>query len=230
MPVTAKNTTAAESTAAPSRTTEELTVTVTDNVTLPIHIQTVSATADLGTRLDLPTLARKLRHTHYNPRRCSALQLTLRPPTRATILIFASGKLVISQVASSQLAKQASEAVVQLLRKIGTLKSTAAATSSSVEFKVQNMVATTRVPFGIRLEGLNYAHSAFCSYEPEVFPGLIYKSRGVDVVVFVDGKLLLTGAKKASDLCTALTKLYPVLVDFKKTIHTMNPTDARDIS
>lgn len=64
-----------------------------------------------------------------------------------------------------------------------------------------------------------YAHSAFASYEPELFPGLIYRlvSPRVVFLIFVSGKIVITGAKKESDLANALTKLYPVLVEFKKT-------------
>lgn len=84
---------------------------------------------------------------------------------------------------------------------------------------MQNIVGTTDVGFPIRLEGLVYAHSAFASYEPELFPGLIYRLVNPRVVflIFVSGKIVITGAKKESDLSNALTKLYPVLVEFKKT-------------
>ena len=80
-------------------------------------------------------------------------------------------------------------------------------------------VGTADVGFPIRLEGLVYAHSQFASYEPELFPGLIYRLVNPRVVflIFVSGKVVITGAKKESDLSSALTKLYPVLVEFKKT-------------
>ena len=35
-------------------------------------------------------------------------------------------------------------------------------------------------------------------------------------LIFVSGKIVITGAKKEIDLSTALTKLYPVLLEFKK--------------
>ena len=80
-------------------------------------------------------------------------------------------------------------------------------------------VGTADVGFPIRLEGLVYAHSQFASYEPELFPGLVYRLVNPRVVflIFVSGKVVITGAKKESDLSSALTKLYPVLVEFKKT-------------
>jgi len=52
----------------------------------------------------------------------------------------------------------------------------------------------------------------------ELFPGLIYRLVNPRVVflIFVSGKIVITGAKKESDLSMALTKLYPVLLEFKK--------------
>jgi transcription initiation factor TFIID TATA-box-binding protein len=79
-------------------------------------------------------------------------------------------------------------------------------------------VGTADVGFPIRLEGLVYAHSTFASYEPELFPGLIYRLVNPRVVflIFVSGKIVLTGAKTEADLSQAYTKLYPVLVEYRK--------------
>ena len=48
-----------------------------------------------------------------------------------------------------------------------------------------------------RLEGLHYAHGHYSHYEPELFPGLIYRMVEPKVVflVFVSGKIVITGAK-----------------------------------
>jgi hypothetical protein len=58
----------------------------------------------------------------------------------------------------------------------------------------------------------------FCFQLPQLFPGLIYRLVNPRVVflIFVSGKIVITGAKKESDLSMALTKLYPVLLEFKK--------------
>ena len=67
------------------------------------------------------------------------------------------------------------------------------------DFKVQNIVASADVRFPVRLEGLAYSHGFFCSYEPELFPGLIYRMKSPKVVllVFVSGKVVLTGERRA---------------------------------
>ena len=90
--------------------------------------------------------------------------------------------------------------------------------ASFKDFKVQNIVGSADVRFPIRLEGLAYAHGYFCSYEPELFPGLIYRMRSPKVVllIFVSGKVVLTGAKAREDVYAAFDAIYPVLQEFRK--------------
>jgi len=79
-------------------------------------------------------------------------------------------------------------------------------------------VASVDVKFPIRLEGLAIKHFNFSSYEPEVFPGLIYRmlTPKVALLIFVSGKLVLTGAKTRNDIRLAFDKIYPVLKEFQK--------------
>jgi hypothetical protein len=62
-------------------------------------------------------------------------------------------------------------------------------------FRIQNMVATGDCGWPIRLEGLADEHSKFSSYEPELFPGLIYRMEAPRMVllIFVSGKVVVTG-------------------------------------
>jgi transcription initiation factor TFIID TATA-box-binding protein len=50
-------------------------------------------------------------------------------------------------------------------------------------------------------------------YEPEQFPGLIYRMDEPKVVIllFASGKLVCTGAKKEQDVYTAVEKLHVLL-------------------
>lgn len=178
---------------------------------LLIRIQNIASTANLGVRLDLKKIALKCRNTEFNPRRFGAVIMRLREP-RATALIFSSGKMVVTGVKSTHNATLAAKKFAYIVERVGFQP------SDIIDFKVQNIVGTADCGFPIRLEGLVYAHSAFASYEPELFPGLIYRlvSPRVVFLIFVSGKVVITGAKKESDLSTALTKIYPVLVEFKK--------------
>ena len=87
------------------------------------------------------------------------------------------------------------------------------------DFTIQNMVGSCDVRFAIRLEGLVLTHSQFSSYEPELFPGLIYRMVKPKVVllIFVSGKVVLTGAKVRSEIYEAFDNIHPILKNFKKT-------------
>ena len=57
-------------------------------------------------------------------------------------------------------------------------------------------------------------------YEPEQFPGLIYRMEEPKIVIliFTSGKLVITGAKKEEEIYRAATKLQETLEE-KELIH-----------
>lgn len=88
-----------------------------------------------------------------------------------------------------------------------------------LDFKIQNFCATADLRFPIRLESLQMAHGQFASYEPELFPGLIYRMVRPRVVllIFVNGKIVFTGELAricTSTLADALTapRLIPIYI------------------
>ena len=137
--------------------------------------------------------------------------MRLREP-RATALIFASGKICVTGTKNTHNASLAAKKFAIIIEKVGFKP------QPTIDFKVQNIVGTCDVGFPIRLEGLVYAHSTYASYEPELFPGLIYRVIQPRVVflIFVSGKVVVTGAKTEEDMKEAFSKIYPTLVEFQK--------------
>eukprot|EP00510_Aplanochytrium_minuta_P002429 CAMPEP_0184022294 /NCGR_PEP_ID=MMETSP0954-20121128/10518_1 /TAXON_ID=627963 /ORGANISM="Aplanochytrium sp, Strain PBS07" /LENGTH=180 /DNA_ID=CAMNT_0026304637 /DNA_START=182 /DNA_END=721 /DNA_ORIENTATION=+ len=176
---------------------------------IDIKIQNVVATMNIGMRLDLAKISNQTRNAEYNPRRFAAVIMRIREP-KTTALIFASGKVVVTGAKGEDQAKKAAIRFKGILDKLG-FKS-----EGKLEFKVQNIVGSCDCKFPIRLEGLALAHGKFASYEPELFPGLIYRLVHPKIVllIFVSGKIVLTGAKYKTDIVEALEKIYPVLVEF----------------
>eukprot|EP00967_Tisochrysis_lutea_P144169 scaffold268812_cov43-Tisochrysis_lutea.AAC.2 len=84
--------------------------------------------------------------------------------------------------------------------------------------KSEEQVASCDVKFPIRLEGIAYKHSIYTSYEPELFPGLIYRMVRPKIVllIFVSGKVVLTGGRVRNEIYTAFEQIYPVLQEFRK--------------
>jgi transcription initiation factor TFIID TATA-box-binding protein len=82
------------------------------------------------------------------------------------------------------------------------------------EIQIQNIVASASLGGKVDLE-----RSAFSlgrtMYEPEQFPGLIYRMDDPKVVIllFASGKLVCTGAKKEEEVYRAVNKLHSKLED-----------------
>ncbi|KAH9411551.1 transcription factor TFIID [Ordospora pajunii] len=174
-------------------------------------LQNVVATVNLNCKLDLKNIALRARNAEYNPKRFAAVIMRIREP-KTTALIFASGKMVITGAKSEKSSKMAAQRYAKIIHKLGF-------NATFDDFKIQNIVSSCDIKFSIRLEGLAYAHSNYCSYEPELFPGLIYRMVKPKIVllIFVSGKIVLTGAKVRDDIYQAFENIYPVLTQYRKT-------------
>lgn len=173
-------------------------------------LQNVVATVNLNCKLDLKNIALHARNAEYNPKRFAAVIMRIRDP-KTTALIFASGKMVVTGAKSEKASKIASQRYAKIIHKLGF-------NAQFTEFKIQNIVSSCDLKFCIKLESLAYAHSNYCSYEPELFPGLIYRMVKPKIVllIFVSGKIVLTGAKVREDIYQAFENIYPVLTQYRK--------------
>ena len=77
--------------------------------------------------------------------------------------------MVCTGAKSIEFSRHASRKFARIVQKLGYPE------AKFLDFQVQNMVGSVDVKFPIRLEGLVIMHSAFSNYEPEIFPGLIYR-------------------------------------------------------
>jgi len=174
------------------------------------QLQNIVSTVSLGCPLDLKKIALHARNAEYNPKRFAAVIMRIRDP-RTTALIFSSGKMVCTGAKSEEDSRLAARKYARIIQKLGF-------PAKFKEFKIQNMVGSCDVKFPIRLEGLMLTHSQFSSYEPELFPGLIYRmvKPRIVLLIFVSGKVVLTGAKERQDIHEAFDNIHPILKNFKK--------------
>ncbi|GKC11129.1 TATA-box-binding protein [Tanacetum coccineum] len=185
-----------------------------DNVRHPSGIvptlQNIVSTVNLECKLDLKAIALQARNAEYNPKRFAAVIMRIRDP-KTTALIFASGKMVCTGAKSEQSSKLAARKYARIIQKLGF-------PAKFKDFKIQNIVASCDVKFPIRLEGLAFSHGAFSSYEPELFPGLIYRMKQPKITlrIFASGKIVLAGTKVRDETYTAFENIYPVLTEFRK--------------
>ncbi|KAJ3613603.1 hypothetical protein NHX12_019849 [Muraenolepis orangiensis] len=172
--------------------------------------QNIVSTVNLGCPLDLKFIALQARNAEYNPKRFAAVIMRIRDP-RTTALIFSSGKMVCTGAKSEEQSRLAARKYARVVQKLGF-------PARFLDFKIQNMVASCDVCFPIRLEGLVLTHQQFSSYEPELFPGLIYRmvKPRIVLLIFVSGKVVLTGAKERQEIYDAFENIYPILKGFRK--------------
>ncbi|XP_063295519.1 TATA box-binding protein-like 2 [Pelobates fuscus] len=175
------------------------------------QLQNIVSTVNLSCKLDLKKIALHARNAEYNPKRFAAVIMRIREP-RTTALIFSSGKMVCTGAKSEEQSRLAARKYARIVQKLGF-------PARFLDFKIQNMVGSCDVKFPIRLEGLVLTHQQFSSYEPELFPGLIYRmvKPRIVLLIFVSGKVVLTGAKERSEIYEAFENIYPILKSFKKT-------------
>ena len=177
-----------------------------------INIENVVASATLDQDIDLGAVVRRFPSVEYKPEQFPGLVYRLRRPKTAT-LIFSSGKMVCTGAKSERQARMAVMRVIEDLRKEGIL------IVNKPKIKIQNIVASATLNGYIDLEKSTYTLER-TMYEPEQFPGLIYRMDEPKVVIllFASGKLVCTGAKKELEVNEAVEKLQKILEE-KDLIH-----------
>ena len=170
-----------------------------------IRIENVVASATLNQRVDLNAVVKGYPGVEYRPEQFPGLVFRLKRPKTAT-LIFNSGKMVCTGAKSEKEARRAVMKVIKELKKSGII------IIGKPELKIQNIVASASLGGMIDLEKAAY-NLGRTMYEPEQFPGLIYRMDEPKVVIllFASGKLVCTGAKKEEDVFEAVEKLHKKL-------------------
>jgi len=167
-----------------------------------VRIENVVASASLNQRIDLKAVVKSYPGVEYRPEQFPGLVFRLKKPKTAT-LIFNSGKMVCTGAKSEREARGAVMKVIDELKRSGIV------IVGKPDLKIQNIVASANL-YGI----IDLEQAAFTlgktMYEPEQFPGLIYRMNNPKVVIllFASGKLVCTGAKREEDVYIAVEKLH----------------------
>jgi transcription initiation factor TFIID TATA-box-binding protein len=170
-----------------------------------ICIQNIVASAALNQRISLKTIVEKFPHAEYSPKVFPGLVFRLKKPKTAT-LIFETGKMVCTGAKSE---KEAIQAVNKVTKE---LKSHGIPIANKPAINIQNIVASAELNGEIDLENVVYKLKRVM-YEPEQFPGAVYRMDDPKVVflIFSAGKLVCVGAKREQDVYEAVGKLQGLL-------------------
>jgi len=166
-----------------------------------LTVQNIVATTSLGKPVPLTKLARTHSNTEYNPEQFPGLVLRIQKP-KSAVLVFSSGNLVCTGTKSVAQVKLVISAVIRQLRKIGVN------VTGVPKINVQNIVASGTINMNLNLNMLALQLEN-TEYEPEQFPGLVYKMMkpNATFLLFSNGKLVCTGTKNRKQLDEAMKEL-----------------------
>lgn len=170
-----------------------------------IRIENIVATVTLDQGLDLGAIARSIPNVEYDPEEFPGLVLRLDNP-KLTALVFSTGKMVITGAKSTQMLIKGFKRILRLFYKHGIL------ITGKPRVQIQNVVASANLNAEVNLE-IAAEQLDNVMYEPEQFPGLIYKMDDPKVVllIFSSGKMVITGAKSEEEVAQAVKNIYEKL-------------------
>jgi transcription initiation factor TFIID TATA-box-binding protein len=174
-----------------------------------VTIQNVVATGTMNQKVDLNAVVKGCPGAEYRPDQFPGLVFRLKRPKTAT-LIFSSGKMVCTGARSGKESRTAIMKIVKELKKVGII------IIKKPDCKVVNIVASASIGGNVDLEKTVVA-LRHTMYEPEQFPGLIYRmdEPKVVILIFASGNLVVTGAKVEQDVYAAVHKLHGSLDEQK---------------
>jgi len=182
-----------------------------------VKIENVVASGELKHRIDLNALVQAFPEAEYRPKQFPGVIFRLKRPSTA-FLIFESGKIVCVGARSEGEAKRALRRLVQKLRNEGIL------IVGKPEMEIKNVVASASLGGPVDLLQLYESTRDMrgrIMYEPEQFPGLIYRMDYPKAVflIYSNGKAVCVGARKEEDVHRAVLKLRQELEEKKLIYH-----------
>lgn len=175
----------------------------THNMVSTTHIKSVSG------KLDLATIAQSIPNSSYDRKRFAAITIRIDQP-KTTALLFSSGKLVITGAVSKQMAISAIRSVMYMVRDVFECDH-----MYYSQHTIQNIVCNVRVPGlkSVNIKQIHLDHSAFSTYQPTIFPGLILRPDNSPIVllIFKSSRIVVTGARTYKDIIDGFTNILPLL-------------------
>ena len=170
---------------------------------IEIKVQNIVASTTFAEKLDLDVIAQSFEEAEYEPEQFPGLVYRLKNPKTATLL-FKSGKANCTGAKTIEDVRTTIKIIAEKLEKIGVK------IHKNPEIVIQNMVATSDLGGELNLSEVAISLGLEnVEYEPEQFPGLVYriKEPKVAMLLFGSGKIVCAGARKIEDVSLAVEKL-----------------------
>lgn len=173
-----------------------------------IDVKNIVAKLDLGIELDLSYLVTTVPNSSYEPERYPSL--IFRPQGLSTVLVTRSGILLFTGGDSIDNLRDTYRRVSEELKEVGVDD-----TKDTGEIELVNVVSTSEVGSDVDLNYLSISLGLEnTEYEPEQFPGLVYRiEEGPVVLIFSSGKIVVTGGKSTPEIIDAVETIRKLISD-----------------
>lgn len=158
-----------------------------------VEIANAVGSGDVGVELDIAEVETDLPvpFTEYDPENYHGLYVRL-VEDGPLITLYRSGKYIISGCSSFEELHETNHTFLQTIAELDIINP-----SIETDFTVQNVVCTGELQRSVNLNALSIGLGLEAvEYEPEQFPGLIYRPPDFPAVLlaFSNGKVVITGA------------------------------------
>lgn len=175
------------------------------------QIHNIVGTSKIDTNsnsFDLEIISRLLPNCTYDKQKFAAITIRLHDPF-CTVLLFTSGKMVLTGCRSFVECCWASQNVVNILR-LALPQHAFNVTEVTIQNIVGNVDLKLTKSQNINLERMYRDKSVFCTFQKNMFPGLIYRANNCPVVLllFHSGKVVITGGKSVDDIFNGWNMLW----------------------
>jgi len=182
-----------------------------------LKIENIVASGVIAESIDLVEFSQKVENCELNKKRFPGAVYRIADPKirfpgavyriadpKIACLIFSSGKIVLTGIRNSKALTDGLAIVMKSLKEAGIepLKEPKVAITNMVcSYDLGKYINLNKVAVTLNVENVEY--------EPEQFPGLVYRIRDPKIVVliFSSGKIILTGGKNLEDIRKGLDTL-----------------------
>ncbi len=177
-----------------------------------VRIENIVASATLLVVVPLEKIVSKLEGMEYEPEQFPGLVYRMEKP-KAAALIFGSGKIVCTGARSIEDVKTVFKKVVKVIESVKVK------VPKNYKTQVENIVASAKLDARLNLDAIAF-NLENSEYEPEQFPGLVYRMTDPKVafLLFGSGKIVCTGARSIEDVHIAIKKVSKKLKSIKKAL------------
>jgi transcription initiation factor TFIID TATA-box-binding protein len=161
-----------------------------------LKIENIVASGVISGPIDLVKFSENVEHCELNKKRFPGAVFRI-PDPKIACLVFSSGKIVLTGLKNQKALADGLAIIINSLRSVGIepLKEPRVAVTNMVcSYNLGKYININKLSVTLNLENIEY--------EPEQFPGLVYRLKDPKIVVliFSSGKIILTGGKNLKDV------------------------------